>query len=159
MNKSKLYRKYLKLIKSGKCKLGIRKLSLLSYRGHLNSQKYLSKAYYYGKYVSENYEKAAKWTRYACLQGDADSQFLLGLMYEEGNGLEQNTLKAINWKKRAALQSHERAIVSLGIIYLWGNDSIKENKKEALKWFRKGAKIKSSQCYYYLSLIIQVWLC
>jgi len=153
MINNKLYKKYCRLFRKKKFNLALKKISFLASKGHLKSQKFLSKTYYDGNYVTQNYNKAVKWTRYACLQGDPASQFLLSNMYEEGNGLEQDTLLSIKWKKNAALQSYEKAIVSLGITYLWGNEFILENKKEALKWFSKGAKIKSSECYYYMAIM------
>ena len=133
MNHNKVYHKYRYLINSKKyIKPSLKQLSSLASRGHLKSQKFLYKLFYDGEVVDINYNLSIKWSRYACLQGDAGAQYLLGLMYEEGNGVNKNTKLSIKWKTYSAKKFYMKAVIDLGITYLWGKEGITKNNNKAL---------------------------
>ena len=77
----------------------------------------LSRMYYGGKGVPQDYTEARKWYRKAADQGHADAQLRLGLMYDNGKGVPQDYTEARKWYRKAADQGDAMAQFQLGVMY------------------------------------------
>lgn len=74
-------------------------------QGHIKAQLMLSKLYFSGQGVGQDYAKAIKWLRRAAAQGDAKAEMSMSIMYLTGeNGLRQSDAKAVYWCRKAAAQ-------------------------------------------------------
>lgn len=71
-------------------------------QGDALAQAALADIYYLGDGVSQDYAKAAKWSRLAAAQGDVGSQERLGDMYLRGRGVPQDYAEAANWFHKVA---------------------------------------------------------
>ena len=106
-------------------------------------------AYMYdtGTGVEVNFEQAFKWYKKSADNGIASSQYKLAMIYDNGRGVQSDIHKAIEYYKKAAENGILDAFSSLGYIYMDGhvddsdaNIIIRKNTKEAMVWFRNGAK-------------------
>ncbi|MDR2192193.1 MAG: sel1 repeat family protein [Endomicrobium sp.] len=80
--------------------------------GNPDAQYNLAKAYYEGKKVPKNYEKAFELMQKSADGGNADAMFDLGTFYFEGIGVKSDNVKARQWKQRSA-QATRRKIAEL----------------------------------------------
>jgi TPR repeat protein len=95
----------------------------------------LGKMYYDGKFLSLNYQAAAKWYRKASEQDLAEAQCRLGVLYECGLGIEQNFSEAIKWYRKSAQSNHIQGMTNLGLMYQKGL-GVEKNNIEAENWFK-----------------------
>ncbi|MEM6570698.1 MAG: tetratricopeptide repeat protein, partial [Planctomycetota bacterium] len=70
-------------------------------RGEVSAQMELATRYYEGRFVEQDFEKAAEWYGAAAERGIAEAYYSLGVMYEKGQGVVQDD--------RAAAKAYEVA--------------------------------------------------
>lgn len=85
------------------------------------------------------YEKAARWYRYAAEQGHAEAQNALGSMLLNGMGVEPDEVEAALWYRSAALQAEPTAQYNLGVRYREGQ-GVPLDLPEAVKWLTLSAE-------------------
>ena len=108
-------------------------------QGNIDSQHNLACAYYYGKEIEQNYEKALYWFHKAAEKGHVYAQRNLGLIYDFGKGITKDKAEAVKWWRKAAEQGDASAQFNLGNAYDEG-EGVTEDKAEAVKWWRKAAE-------------------
>ena len=119
---------------SSKERLGDASLPLTSEEA--STQYLLGQAFYYGRGVLQDYEKATMWYRKAAEQGYADAQNSLGICYAKGRGVPHNESKAVYWYRKAAEQGHADAQNNMGYRYSTGR-GVAEDETEAVRWYMK----------------------
>ena len=88
----------------------------------------------------KNVEKAMEWFRKSARKGVVPAMLELAHIYEEGIGeVDADEELAFKWYLRAAKKGIPSAQYEIGRRYENG-DGVKENEKEALKWYRKAAE-------------------
>ena len=120
--------------------------------------------YFKGRGVRQDDEEAVKWYRLAAEQGHASGQFSLGWMYGKGRGVRQDGEEAAKWVRLAAEQGDADAQArwrlrlgsrrqvrlaaeqgdadaqyNLGRMYEQGLWGVRQDDKEAMKWYRQAA--------------------
>ena len=105
---------------------GLKLLRPLAKQGDVIAQFALSRAYFFGKGVTQNYQEAAKWMLKAAKQGNADAQNILGSMYREGQGVIKDYKEAAKWYRLAAGQGNANSQFSLGFMYSNGQGVIRD---------------------------------
>ena len=108
-------------------------------KGHAEAQYELSKLYFGGLGVTQDFTKAAKWTQKAAEQGVVMAQSFLGFLYISGQGVKQNYVEAVEWFQKASEQGGAYAQCCLGYIYENGLGVTQDNS-EAVKWYQKAAE-------------------
>ncbi len=110
--------------------------------GYAKSQYNLGHAYQDGKGVERNLGKALYWMQKAASQGYVEAENSLGRVYEAGADYPQ----AFEWYHKAADHGFTMAQNNLGAMYQngWG---VKQDYKEALKWYRLAAKTEPLAAY------------
>jgi SH3-like domain-containing protein len=86
-----------------------RYLVAASKKQHLASMFNLGVAYWEGRGVERQREKALNWWEIAARRNDAGAQYNLGLAYFIGEGRAQNTSEAIYWVQQAVNNYHPQA--------------------------------------------------
>ena len=126
----------------------LKKLKLLSERGHVGAQHLLGVMYGNGTGVVQDYDHAMKWTLKAAEQGHDRAQCNLGIIYKYGKGVDKNDAEAVKWFHKAAEQGHDRAQYLLGQMYRVG-EGVDKDDAEAVKWFREAAEqgYDRAQCF------------
>ena len=104
---------------------GLKLLRPLAKQGDVIAQFVLSRAYFFGKGVTQNYQEAAKWMLKAAEQGYPDAQNNLGSMYSEGQGVIKDYKEAVKWFRLAAEQGNANSQFSLGFMYSNGQGVIR----------------------------------
>jgi TPR repeat protein len=108
----------------------------------------LANAYYTGKGVTKNIDKAIKWYRKVAVKGYAVAQHNLGVIY----GAQEDYLKAAKWYRKAAEQGDVRAQNNLADLYMKGL-GFSIDKIEAIKWYGKAAEKGYKVAQYNLGVI------
>lgn len=106
--------------------------------GDSDAQFQLGEAYFHGKGVAKNANKAEEWYLKAASQGLADAQNMLGWMYLYGNGVPQDLPKALEWFQKASAQGLAAGQFFLGLMHEVG-DAVPKNMSKALEWYQKAA--------------------
>ena len=122
-------------------------------KGYAASQEELANCYYYGKGVTQDYEKAVYWFKKAANQWNAHAQYRLGVCYSMGKGVKQDNKQAFEWYKKSADQGFIYAQLKLAILYAKGVGVQKDEKKALnyLLWAEE--RVKKEPVYngaYYL---------
>jgi TPR repeat protein len=88
-----------------------------------------------GEGVSQNYGKAAQWTRLAAEQGYADAQVNLSRMYYFGEGVSRNLVMTYLLSSLAAAQGNENArLYREAILTVLSREQIAEGQRMASEW-------------------------
>jgi TPR repeat protein len=105
-------------------------------QGFTNAQVEIGRAYYFGRGVVEDKNKAVNWFRKAAEQGSDDGAICLGLCYKYGDGVPANADEAVKWLTQAANKNNATAQFELGCCYseYKGIDYVKKNNVIAYKW-------------------------
>lgn len=94
---------------------------------------------------SGNYILAlAEWEPLAD-NGDLNAMYNIALIYDEGLGVPKDKAKAIKWYLEPANRGDIAAQYNLAIIYDYGQGGVKENNKEAVKWYTAAANQADEQ--------------
>ena len=110
-------------------------------QGDLLAQNAVGEFYLNGLGVSEDHPAALSWFQKAANKNYPGAQFNIGIMYLNGRGVAKSEQEAAHWFTRAADQDFIPAQNKLGSLYLIGGDTLRKNKSEAIKWFRKAAAL------------------
>ena len=88
-----------------------------------------------------------------------DYRNLINYEYIEKKFNEYNeNADILEYYKAEAMKGDIKYIRDLGEVYLFGSFDLKQNFKEAFKWFEYGYKLNDSQCTYYLGeLYLNGW--
>lgn len=108
----------------------------------------LGYSYETGENRKKSIRRAKKLYKVAAEQGHANAQCRLGIVYIEEIGIFKKVL-AVKWFRKADDQGNAKAHVFLGYCYLSGK-GVKENAKEAERYFNIGAKMNQSYSTYSL---------
>lgn len=108
----------------------------------------LANAYYTGKGVTKNIDKAIKWYRKVAAKGYAVAQHNLGVIY----GVREDYLKAAKWYRKAAEQGDVRAQNNLADLYMNGL-GFPIDKIEAIKLYAKAAEQGYKVAQYNLGIV------
>ena len=111
-------------------------LSKAAEQSFLNAQIEIGRAYYAGRGVNVDKNKAVNWFRKAAEQGSVDGAICLGLCNKYGDGVPVNADEAVKWLTQAANQNNATAQFELGCCYseYGGIDYVKKNNVLAYKW-------------------------
>jgi TPR repeat protein len=123
-------------------------------RGYAKSQYMLGYCYYHGQGVEEDHDEAILWYRKAADQGYEDAQKeLYRIQLSE---TQINDTCNLDGLKDRANSGDAIAQIDLGDIYYYGKCNIKQNYKEAVKWYKMAAEQGNSEaqaclgnCYYF----------
>jgi len=131
---------------------GLKLLRPLAKQGDVIAQFVLSRAYFFGKGVTQNYQEAAKWMLKAAEQGHTRAQNNLGSMYSEGQGVKKDYKEAAKWFRLAAEQGQKMAQNNLAQMYMRG-EGVTIDYEEGEKWFLLAAEQGYVDAQYALGLI------
>ena len=117
---------------------------IISYLTISNFKYQIGNAYYFGKGVEKDLNKAFEWYKKAA-QKYTPAQYSLGFMYVNGYGTGKNIDEAFKMYEKAAEQGHLTAQYFLAVMYGNGYRTEKNLDKanrlnEAFKWYKKAAK-------------------
>lgn len=107
--------------------------------GDANAQLELSRMYFYGTGLPQDYAEAFRWARKAADQGSASADSAIGSWYYHGLGAPQNYTEAFYWYTIAAAKGDAAGEYGLGYMYRHGL-GIRQDDKEAVGWIRKSAE-------------------
>jgi hypothetical protein len=110
-------------------------------QNHAEAQYLLGTLYYNGEGVSEDYPKAAEWFKKSASAQHIESQYMLGVMYTNGRGVPKDGAMGLQYFIMAGNNNHVKSQNHLGQLYLMGNDIVRQNQKEAIRWFKKAAAL------------------
>lgn len=102
---------------------------------HVASMFNLGVAYWEGRGVKLQREKALNWWEVAAKQGDAGAQYNLGLAYYIGEGRTQDTQEADYWAQQAANNNHPQAqalLITIEESTTNTSEAANDNKREAV---------------------------
>jgi TPR repeat protein len=121
-------------------------------QGNAEAQTSLSRLYYYGWGVPQDYAEAAQWLRKAADQGYARAEAGLGTIYYEGHGVPQDYVQAAVWYRKAADQGYAKAQDYMGGLYYYGH-GVPQDYDEALRWYIKAADQGNARAEYDLGAV------
>jgi len=105
-------------------------------QGFQNAQVEAGRAYYSGRGVNADKNKAVNWFRKAAEQGNVQGELLLGLCCKYGEGVPINADDTLKWLNQAARQNDATAQFELGCCYseYCGMDGVTKSNILAYKW-------------------------
>lgn len=132
----------------------IKALEDQAFSNNAEAQHDLAALYTSGQGVTQDYNRAVAWFKYAANAGVANAAYNLGVLYQQGLGVEQDMPLALNWYRRAALQGHAEAEYNLGIAYIEGIGT-PFNPQLAAALFQQAAMKGIVEAAYNLGLILE----
>ena len=98
---------------------------------------------------SLNEAQAMQWLEQRAQDGDAKCQNYLGCLHCDGTALgTHNYCKAAGWFLKAALQDHAQSCNSMGFLLWYGYGFPCKDRKRALYWTNRAARLGSIQAQY-----------
>ena len=88
---------------------------------------------------AEQNEAAFKVYSRAAESGSREAALALGVMYANGEGVRKNHPKALEWISRAAKAGLGQAVVTIAMVYLRGDLGVSPDRRQAIRWLKKGA--------------------
>lgn len=110
---------------SGKYKEAYENYKVAAKGNHI-AQNLLGTLYYYGKGVTQDYEKAVHWFLLSERNGNENVYYNLGLVYENGHGVVRDYREAVKWFQLSAESNDDRGQLSLGMKYANGEGVIQD---------------------------------
>ena len=114
----------------------IPRLQVDAQRGSTRHQVELGEAYFAGRGVPQDEERAAYWFDKAANAGDPWAQIQIGYFYQMGIGVPRDPAAAVRWYERAVSGGLVTAKVNLGVAYLLG-DGVRQDPSFAEGLFRQ----------------------
>ena len=99
----------------------------------------LSRMYFKGEGINQNYIEALRWCNNSAIKGYAPAENFLGIMYKNGYGVEENLVEAVKWYKKSAEQGYVYSQYNLGVVYELG-EGIEKDYQLAANWYIKAAE-------------------
>lgn len=109
---------------------------------------FLGRLFILGDSIVQNLDAGIDWCKRAADVNFVEAIAFLASCYEEGKGVTKSTLKAINYYRKAAKLNDPQAMVKLALLLASGTD---DNKREAIKWYKKLAQTNNIAAYYSLA--------
>lgn len=109
-------------------------LTEVAVEGNTEAQYVLGKAYYEGKYITQDVDKAFSFLQSAAYTNHVGANYLLGQCYYFGKGVSANVEKAFAYFQTAANQGYVSAQYMVGLIFENHGDTY-----HAFSWYRKAA--------------------
>lgn len=107
-------------------------------QGDAGAEFELSKMYFYGTGVKQDYAVALRWARMAADHGFAMADSAIGSWYYHGLGVPQDYSEAFRWYTSAATKGDAQGEYGLGYMYRHGL-GIQQDDRQAAIWIRKSA--------------------
>lgn len=111
--------------------------------GSLQAMYELGIAYFEGRGIGIDYDKAFQWWTKAAQSGDARSQYGLGYLYQQGQGVAQDSTRAAEWYDAASIQGHPKAKVALGRLAMSVDDG-----ETAMQHFKVAAELGQAEALF-----------
>ena len=108
-------------------------------RGDARAEYELSKLYFSGNGVRQNYAEAFRMAHMAADQGYAMAASAIGSWYYHGLGAPKNYGEAFRWYSIAAAKGDAAGQYGLGYMYRRGL-GVRQDDKQAVEWIRKSAQ-------------------
>ena len=108
-------------------------------RGDARAEYELSKLYFSGNGVRQNYAEAFRLAHMAADQGYAKAASAIGSWYFYGLGAPKNYSEAFRWYSIAAAKGDAAGQYGLGYMYRQGL-GVRQDDKHAVEWIRKSAQ-------------------
>lgn len=112
---------------------------------------FLGRLFILGEYIIQNIDAGLVWCQRASDANYLESHIFLAHCYEHGEGLVKNIPQAIIYYRKAAKLNHQPSIFTLAA--LLANGSL-DNKREAIKWYKKSAGNNNPHAYYPLAELL-----
>jgi len=126
-------------------------------QGDSHAQFDLSRLYYYGWAVKQDFVPCFNGLQSAAEQGCPYAQYLFGGMYWYGEGVAENTDEGFKWMLKAAEQGYAHAQFFVADRYLYDR-RVGIDTSKALKWANKAVQQGYSQAQSLLGLMYeQAW--
>jgi TPR repeat protein len=123
-----------------------------SARGHCPQAQYdFAMLYLEGKVIAKNVANALYWAELAAQNDYIYAILFLAKCYEEGVIVEKDENKAKNYYRKAAKLGNTDSMLKLATLLSKGTN---DNKREAIKWYRKLAQDGYSIAYYLLAELL-----
>ena len=107
--------------------------------------------YYLGGFgIDRNLEKAKEWYRKSARHGEPKAMFSLGRIAL----IEQDFQDSVAWFNRAVSAGHARSLYYIGSQH-WHGRGVRQDKKEAMKFFQLAAKKKVKEARRALKFLSQ----
>ncbi|WP_162912988.1 tetratricopeptide repeat protein [Rhodospirillaceae bacterium SYSU D60014] len=98
---------------NGNVEKGTAELAALANQGNSEALTVIGAMSMAGRYVPQDFGRAAAAFRVAAEQGHVEAQYFLGLMNEQGLDVERNPTEALRWYEAAADQGYDEAAIAL----------------------------------------------
>ncbi len=107
-----------------------------------------------GEIFAKNIEQGISWCQRAAEKDFICAILFLAKCYEQGIDVLQNEIKAQAYYRRGAKLDNEECLFKLAAALFNGNE---QNKREAIKWYRKLAEKGKKEAYYpFAKLLINI---
>ena len=107
--------------------------------GDVDTQFALADNYYFGNFVPQDRQFAARWFRAAADQGHGQAMVMLGFMYEKGEGVERDGAAAFSWYSRSAATDNPDGYAYLAGVYEAGI-GVEHNLELATENYKQAAR-------------------
>lgn len=136
--------------------LGMKREAKRAKKGNADSQQKLGSFYSEEGTKHLDYKEAVYWYKLSANQGNYKAQMELGRIFDSGKLQEEGSKSmGIYWYRKLAEEGFPTAQCILGVKYLWG-DGVEENKREAVRWFKKAAAQGHEEAQGYLSGLLNL---
>lgn len=136
--------------------LGMKREVKRAKKGNADSQQKLGSFYSEEGTKHLDYKEAVYWYKLSANQGNYKAQMELGRIFDSGKLQEEGGKSmGIYWYRKLAEEGFPTAQCILGVKYLWG-DGVEENKREAVRWFKKAAAQGHEEAQGYLSGLLNL---
>lgn len=115
----------------------------------------LGDCYFFGFGYEENNEKAMEIYQEVLKKNPNDYRALcqIGRMHGHGWGVPQDVSYAVALLKNAWEKGSGRAATEIGLLYMFDMEETVENRKEAIKWYQRGAESGDPKGCYRMGLL------
>ena len=111
----------------------------------------ISKRYWMGDGVKQDYSQALHWLQLSADKGNDKAMNDMGLIYESGFvGVARSYDKAMHWRRLAAEKGNHDAMFAIGNMYLEGL-GVRKDPKIAMRWFQKAADSENEDAGAFLA--------
>ena len=108
-------------------------------KGDIQSQLSLATAYFNGKTITQDLQKAFYWYGKAADQGSPVAQFFMAYFYKTGKAVPQDYEAAFKWYMKSAEQGYVDSQYFTGYYYEKGR-GIRQDFKRSFYWYSRAAK-------------------
>ena len=110
----------------------------------MGAAEFVGEAYYWGKGVAIDHQRAMAAYKTGAERGDAACQHQVGWMYYNGHGVDVNHKQAREWWEKAAAQDDPEATSQLGLLYHAG-DGVPSSFRRARELIQRAIELGNFQ--------------